>query len=121
MGCVTNWMYAGFLIFCIFAWPLFLVETTHIAIVITLFVLNSFIAINAWYQCHSSELGFYQGFSLISSRFMSGCANITILYLPFILVGIYFSSLYYSIIGILYGRKESQERWMKLIVKMIDW
>ena len=40
--------------------------------------------------------------------------------LPFILVAVYFVSIYYSIIGILYDRKESQERWIKLIVKMID-
>ena len=121
MGCITNWMYAGFLIFCIFAWPVFLIETTHSTIIVILLVSNSLIAINAWYQCHSNELGFFQGFSLIASRFMSGCANITILYLPFILVAIYFVSIYYSIIGIFYDRKESQERWIRLIVKLVDW
>ncbi len=121
MGCVTNWMYAGILIFCIFAWPLFLIDTADSVIVVILFVPNSLIAINAWYRCHSSELGFFQGFSLIATRFMSGCANITILYLPFILLGVYFASIYYSIVGILYDRKESQERWIRLVVKLVDW
>lgn len=120
MGCMYNWMYAGLFVFVMFAWPLFLFETITPVFVMLIFCLNTIIAVNTWYQCTSPEISFFRGLSAISVSQMSGCANITLLYLPFVLIGVYIISIYYSTLGMLYDRKISQGRFVRLVLWFID-
>jgi hypothetical protein len=72
-----------------------------------------------WHYCSSPELSFVNGIHLISARLSSGCLNITILYLlPFLL----FTQVWFilqSILGVIKGRRYSQEKWIQYVVKFI--
>ena len=46
---------------------------------------------------------------------MSGCANITILYLPPLLIVTYLIALYHSVVSLSLGRAYSQGRWLTLV------
>ena len=117
---MTYWMYAGLFVFVMFAWPLFLMETITTPLVIILFAANTLIATNTWHKCTSSEISYWRGLCIMSGSLMSGCANITLIYLPFVLIAVYFAAIYYSIIGLFYDRRDSQERWAKLILWIVD-
>ena len=66
-------------------------------------------------RCSSVELGFIGGIDAIAGSSMSGCANITILYLPPLLVGVYLLALYRSVVSLWLGRGHSQAWWLGLV------
>ena len=120
MGCMTSWMYAGGFVFLIFGWPLYLADTVPLPFFIFILLLNSIVAINSWYQCSSRELPYFAGLNAISASLMSGCANITLLYLPFILIYVYLKSIYYSVFGLYHGRWNAQRRWQTLVISFVN-
>jgi hypothetical protein len=46
---------------------------------------------------------------------MSGCANVTLIYLPPLLAFVYLIALYHSVVSLSLGRGYSQERWLALV------
>ncbi len=119
MGCMTSWMYAGGFVLLVFGWPLYLVDTVSLSFFIFILLVNSSIAINSWYQCSSRELSYFAGLNAISASLMSGCANITLLYLPFILIYVHLKSIYYSVFGLYRGRWNAQRRWQVLVLSFV--
>lgn len=120
MGCVTSWMYAGIFLLSVFGWPLYLADTAPLPILIFILLVNSIIAVNSWYQCSSRELSYFAGLNAISASLMSGCANITLLYLPFVLIFVYLKSIYYSILGLCCGRQYAQWRWQTPVLSFVN-
>ena len=116
MGCLTSWMYAGMFLLLVFAWPLFFSEVVPAPLLIIMLVANGCIAVNAWYQCSSRELSYFAALNIISASLMSGCANITLLYLPFVLLVAYLCSIYFSVLGLLRGRWHAQQSWQGLVL-----
>lgn len=103
----------------VFAWPLFLAEAVPTPYLIIVLLVNGFIALNAWYQCSSRELPYFVGLNAISASLMSGCANITLLYLPLVLLVVYLCSIYYSVLGLLRGRQNAQSRWQAFVLRFV--
>ena len=120
MGCVTSWMYAGSIVLFAFVWPLFFVENVPLPYLTIVFLVNSIIAVNVWHQCSSHELSYFAGLNAISVRLMSGCANITLLYLPFVLFVVYLLSIYYSVLGLLHGKQNAQRRYQDLVLWFVQ-
>ena len=91
---MISWFYSALFWFLALAWPLSLRETLvqpYLGIALTL---NAATALFVIYRCSSKELGFIRGIDIIAESSMSGCANITILYLPPLLVIVYLLALY---------------------------
>ena len=114
-----SWMYAGGYLIFVFAWPLVIEELAAYRIILS--SINGAIAVNAWYQCHSRELGYFEGLNAISASLMSGCAPITWLYLLPVLTLVWLVSVYYSVLGFLHGRQNAQQRWQTLVLRICTW
>ena len=110
-------MYAGLFLIVLFAWPFVLPLVLPYQLLV--FIVNGGIIANVWYQCSSAECGFFRGLSLISGSYMSGCANITLLYLPLILLFAYCPVIYWSMCAFWrHDRREAQEKWIEWVIQM---
>lgn len=116
---MTTWMYAGLFILFIFFWPFILIYDFD-AFSILIIVINAFAVILIWYYNSVGELTFFKGLQAISGSLMSGCANITFLYLPFVLFGVYIIAGFNTLLGLFKGRLFTQERWVKLVVRFVN-
>ena len=64
--------YPTLLLSLIFIWPLYLLHVLVLPHVIMVFILNAAIIANTWYQCASSELGYFEGMVIISAPLIIG-------------------------------------------------
>jgi hypothetical protein len=103
-------------------WPflLLLIDFMAIAVAIPLCILNIIILIFVWKRCSSPQFSLFRGMEIISSHLLSGCANITILYLPAFLVIIYIIALVYSLRSLSKGRQYAQLHWVNLVYRFVE-
>ncbi len=113
---MTSWLYAGLFLVLLFAWPVFLSETLDQRLLAVAFIVNAALAIFVIYQCSSMELSFFRGLDIISGRSMSGCANITIVYLFPLLLVVYLVALFHCLISVFRGRLYAQQRWIRVVM-----
>ena len=78
-------------------------------------VLNIATALFVIDRCSSKELNFVRGIDVIAGSSMSGCANVTLIYLPPLLAVVYLIALYHSVVSLSLGREYSQGRWRTLV------
>lgn len=116
---MPSWIYVAIFLFLLFLWPFVLFEEPVIyeRSILPWLVLgvNTFLAILVWRRSSVPELTFPQGLDIISNSMMSGCANITILYLPLILIVVYVLALHNTLRGLVRGKAFTQERWNNLV------
>ena len=110
--------YPTLLLSLIFIWPLYLLQVLVLPHVIMVLILNAAIIANAWYQCASSELGYFEGMVIISAPLLSGCANITIIYLLLILFIVFLISVYFSVVALFREREYAQDSWRVLVIRI---
>ena len=68
-----------------------------------------------WKQCTSPELSFWDGLCLISASLMTGCANITMLYLFPVLEVAFLLAAAHSVLGLRLGSEYSQQKWREIV------
>ena len=112
---MISWFYSGLFWLMIFAWPLSLSEKVAQPFLGIALTLNTATAMFVIYQCSSKELGFIRGIDIIAGSCMSGCANITILYLPLLLAIVYLIAVFHSVVSLFLGREHAQGRWLTLV------
>ncbi len=115
---MTAGLYAGAFVLAMFLWPLCIIDPAYFQARLLLHPLvlsNTLLASLTWYYNSSKGLSFFEGLENISESFMSGCANITLLYLPFILVFAYFKAVYYTLHGLFKSRAYTQEQWRRTV------
>lgn len=110
--------YAAILVGAVFGWPYWLFDVVpgQPAFVWLLWAINSAIGALTWHYTTSRDLGFFTGMSVIAGTLMSGCANLTFIYLPFILAAVYVLAAGHSLIGIFKGRAYTQHRWVQIVL-----
>jgi len=116
---MTPWMYAGLFTLLAYGWPLLFysgVDNQSQQSFWLIFVVNTIVALLVYNYNGSPELSFFKGLQIISGSLMSGCANITMLYLPFVLVVVYLGALFNTLLGLINGRKHTQESWAKTVI-----
>jgi hypothetical protein len=80
------------------------------------FVLDVALLIFIWRYNSLPGLSFWKGMCVICSTMMSGCANITMLYIFPVLIVVYAIVVVHSLTGVARGdRTYAQERWVGLI------
>ncbi|HEX8407949.1 MAG TPA: hypothetical protein VF883_03735 [Thermoanaerobaculia bacterium] len=96
-------------------WPFALTDEIS-ALAVGILVVVSFNALLfAAFSTTSAHLTYFRGLDLIAASFMSGCANITFLYIIPVLAVIQLIALAYATLGIFAGRQFSQHRWVILV------
>ena len=81
----------------------------------TAYSINIICLVLVWRNNKTSEITFWEGLSIISSTLMSGCANITILYIFPVLLITYFILLANTIIGFFKGKEYTQAKWAGVV------
>jgi hypothetical protein len=110
----SSW-YATIDLAFIVAWPFALTDKISNLAVGILVVVSANALAFTWYQTSSARLSYFRGLDIVAASFMSGCANITFLYIVPVLALIQLLALCYSLAGLVAGRKFSQHRWILLV------
>lgn len=115
MFSVGPWFHAGMLILWILIWPfLFPINETNMWMLV---VVNTGTLAFSWWSCNSSTLSYFEGLEIISTRFMTGCANISLLITFPVLLAAYFMSIIISIKSLSNGKSFAEESWIRLVIK----
>ena len=114
---ISGGFYAGILVLLAFGWPYLLFEplADHQLFVWLLLIVNIGLAALVRFYTTSITISFFHGFSLIASSMMSGCANITLLYVPPVLAVIYLEAVIQTLIGLSRGRVYTQVWWVRRV------
>jgi len=80
-------------------------------------ILNVLVLAFVWIYNSSSRLSFTKGLEIISNVNMSGCANLTMIYLIPILFVVYFVALINAIVGLVKGKKYTERKWIEEVSK----
>lgn len=107
------WMYALSFIGLILGWPFWLLDYPWVFGGCLL--INTAIFLGVAHCTTSSKLNFWQGLRLLCSAYMSGCANITILYIFFVLLFYYIRMIGATLVGIRKGKTYVENQWLKII------
>jgi hypothetical protein len=111
---MTSWLYTGLFLVLLFGWPAALRGAVGQPSLAALFALNAATALFVMWRCSSQALSFPVGLDVIAGSSMSGCANVTLVYLPFLLAEVYLIALYHSVASLPLGRAHAQRRWLAL-------
>lgn len=109
---MNPWMYAGLFTLLAYGWPLLFYSDLNgqpSQSFWPIFIINAVVALLVYNYNSSPELSFFKGLQVISGSMMSGCANITLLYLPFVLIVVYFGAAFNTLLGLINGRRYTQE------------
>jgi hypothetical protein len=116
---MTSWLYAILFLALVLFWPLGLLEARPplpAAWPWVALAVNTVLLIAVWYYHSSSDLSFFRGLDIICGSMMTGCANITILFLPIVLTVVYIYLVGDTLVGMVRGRAYTQERWKSLVL-----
>lgn len=111
------WMYALSFIILILSLPFWF--SAYPGIFYLFLVINTSIFIAVTYFTHSRELSSWRGLRLLCGSFMSGFANLTILYIFFILAFYYIRAVIATFTGFKNGRIYTQNWWIETISNRI--
>jgi hypothetical protein len=114
-----RWFYSLIFWMAVVAWPLIDQNRLDDPLVWIALVINISVLFFVRSRTETEELGLIRGFDLIAGSCMSGCANITILYLPLLMLSIYALILIRSVLSLVWGREYSQERWTGLVESFV--
>lgn len=110
----SSWYAVLGIVFAI-VWPIALDGKISRLAVGILVVASGNLVLFAAYATSSQQLSYFRGLDIIAASFMSGCANITFLYIIPVLFIMQLLALSYSLVGVLAGRTFSQTRWALLV------
>jgi len=123
---IGSWFYAGsFLLFLVCFPPLIFAgavagaDASAASSNTALFlsgIANLALLIFVWNRCSAPELSFWDGLRIISGRNMSGCANITLIYIYPLLFVVYLIALFHSLLSIFQGGDYSRSKWIGLVI-----
>lgn len=68
-----------------------------------------------WRRCSQPNLSFWDGLCTINSTLMSGCVNLTILYLLPTLTFVYFLMVVQAALGLFKGKEYTEQKWAGVV------
>lgn len=98
-------------------WPvlLFLGDLDRV-VAVAIAVLNLALFLFVAFACSSPGCSYWKGLSVIAGTMMSGCANITILYLPLVLTVIYLFCIFMVAYGAFFSESPARERFLSMVL-----
>jgi hypothetical protein len=82
---------------------------------IGLALLDLLILAVVWSRCSQPGLPFWQSLKLITSGYMSGCANLTFFYIYIVLFVAYITAVVFTVIGLFKGAGYTRDQWKKYV------
>jgi Flp pilus assembly protein TadB len=80
-----------------------------------LLAMDVFLLALVWRRSSSRRLTFFEGLQIIAGTYMSGCGNLTAMYIYPAMFGAYFTALINMIVGLKKGKEYTQQRWIRLV------
>jgi len=68
-----------------------------------------------WRRCNSQTVSFFDGLETICRCQMSGCANLTAMYLFPSLTIVYLQAVFFTLMGLKRGKKYTEQKWRELV------
>jgi hypothetical protein len=68
-----------------------------------------------WRYNSSTRLSFLNGLEIVARSNMSGCANLTMLYIFPVLLIAYYTALFNALIGLKKGKKFTEQKWIRIV------
>jgi len=120
---VTSYAYLTVLLLVL--WPLLLLiwwspDSATVALILVLVTLSVILFEVVRRRCSSKDCSLLFGFKIISARLAIGCANISILYVPIVLVGVYFVCIFYVLRGLRREPEYTRSRWLGIVYKFAE-
>lgn len=112
---VSDSDYAAIFIILILVWPSYFLQNPWLFGICLL--INTIIFISVIYATSSNRLSFWKGIRRIVIPYMSGYANLTIVYVFFILLFHYIKAIYTTIIGVFKGKSYVEIWWSETVDK----
>ena len=78
-------------------------------------IANALLLRLVWQRCSSRALSFFEGLETVAGRNMSGCANITQIYLFPVLTILYFRATFHTLAGLKREKKYTEWKWQELV------
>jgi hypothetical protein len=116
---IGTWFYAGLLVVAALVWPLLFVDTQP-ALALILAVFNIALFTFVWRSCATANCSYWRGLNIIAASMMSGCANITILYAPLVLVIVYLLSIVIAVQGLCSPQHRAGTSWEKVVLNFYE-
>lgn len=107
--------YAILFIVILLVWPLAFINFPVILAIF--FIVNIAILAIVIHFTSSNILSFWEGLKLLPRKYMSGCGNITLMYIFFVLMFHYFGMVKATFIGISRGKEYTQNWWIRHVKK----
>lgn len=114
MANVTPTDYAFVFIVLILAWPFSLLN--NLWIFGACLIVNAIIFGITVYFTSSRRLSFWRGLKLLCDPYLSGCANITFIYIFFILIFYYVCAVFATGLGVYKGKTYTEDWWIDTII-----
>jgi hypothetical protein len=80
-----------------------------------LLALDVVLLARVWRRSGSRRLTFFQGLQIIAGTYMSGCANLTALYLYPAMAGAYLTAVNNMLVGLRKGKEYARQTWIRLV------
>jgi hypothetical protein len=75
----------------------------------------------AWRACSVPEHGYFEALKIIASSMMSGCFNISVLYVPFVVLFAIFASVAFTLIGLVNRLRPATVPWLRMVTRFNNW
>jgi hypothetical protein len=125
---INRSVYSIFSIMIITGWPFFLlffsILDEQISLVwpiqhlISIGIVNIIIFVIVYKQSSSPYLSFNEGLALVAIKYSSGCANLTLLYMPIFHIILYLIMILVTFIGFFRGSDSTKRFWSNLIFEL---
>ncbi len=111
-------IYAGVFVFFVVIWPMGMFSAGIREGNLGLFVvpiINTLLFALVWYYCSQPGMSFFRALGIISAAFQGGCAQMTLMLMPWVLTIGLSAALIFTIAGLFKGRSFTQEKWAKYV------
>ena len=111
-------IYAGVFLLVVLIWP---VGTFTAGIrernlgLLAIAIINALLIALVWYYCSHPGMSFFRALGIISAAFQGGCAQMTLMLMPWVLTIGLSAALIFTIAGFFKGRSFTQEKWAKYV------
>ena len=116
---MTRELYAGLFIVLIVLWPIFLWEFP--LVLVAMAILNTMAFALVWNFSSQPKCSFWKGLTSICGCQMSGCANITLVYIFPVLTYVYFRALFFSLLALAKGKEYSRQKWLEGVIGFLKY
>ncbi len=94
--------------------PMLIFQQTQVFYILLL-IANVLGMVFTWRRNSSKHLSFLKGLEIITKANMSGCANLTMIYIFPVLLIAYSTAFFNAVLGLKKGKKFTEQKWIQVV------